>query len=162
MPEIAALRDPLEVYRRQVCGPKLRGGCSPEAVATVNEALGPIAALWPDAPRVAGAAMTMAISLCGVAEQGLSVSQSGGWSSFVHAALPRWTRTSRGKAGFTLVADYGGVDVFLVRVERGDLLWKVTTIEWWRLSIATHRARVQHRADETDAAPLGEEHHRNR
>ena len=108
----------------------------------LSESFAPLVALRPDVEAVARSPIAAAVVVCGRKDD-FSGSEAGGWSLFLPTARPRWRRTSRGDAGFTVTADCGGVDVFLVRVERAGTSWQVGAVAWWRLSTATHREQTE-------------------
>ena len=66
-----------------------------------------------------------------VTRHGMSRLEIASWMGFLNLAQPTWHLCGHQPGQATICADYGGLDIFVIRLARGKMLWLPTSMTWW-------------------------------
>jgi hypothetical protein len=102
--------------------------------------------LFPDIDKVVLSGINYIFPGAAISQKSMTPAQIGAWLFFLHAAMPQKKLCGREEDQIIVCADYGGQDVFVVKLQPLEYAWVLDTVTWW------HRGAAPG-GEETSGAP---------
>lgn len=88
--------------------------------------------LFPEIDKVVLSAVNYIFPGAAFNQKTMTPAQIGAWLFFIHAALPQQKLCGREEDQITICADYGGRDVFVVKLQPLEYAWVLDSVTWWQ------------------------------
>ena len=92
----------------------------------------PLYSAFPDCRRLALVAVTTFLPVAIREQNDMPIPQVSQWIGFFSYALPRWSLVESSDDSVIIMADYGGLDILVVRFDWRDFIWTPVFVNWLR------------------------------